>query len=62
MAVAVVQAAGDDGPLRGYAGEELGARGSDAAVVAHLEQRALQAGLGEHGVFDRGFGIAFKHD
>ena len=30
--------------------------------MADLEQRALQAGLGEHGIFGGRLGIAFEHD
>jgi hypothetical protein len=67
MAVAVVESAGDDGPLGGDAGEERGAGGGDAAVVAHFEQGAGEGvsgeiGLGDHCVFDGGFGVAFEQD
>ncbi len=61
MAVAVVEATGDDGPLRGDAGEEFGTRGGDAAVMAYFEQSARKAGLGQHGLLDGGFGVAFEH-
>src|ERR1035438_5346780 len=53
MAVAVLQAATDDGPLRSYARQKLGPRGGDTAVMAHFEQRALQARLRQHGLLDR---------
>ena len=36
MAVAIVKAAGDDSELRGDAGEELRARGGEAAMMADL--------------------------
>ena len=45
MAIAVVKSAGDDGPLRRDAGEKLGARGCDAAVMADFEKRAREAGF-----------------
>jgi hypothetical protein len=60
MAVAVVESAGDDGPLRGNAGQELRARGGEAAVMAGFQERAGEAGLGQHGLLDGGFGIAFE--
>jgi len=60
--IAVMQAAGDDGPLRGDAREKVGPRGSDAAVVAHFEKRALQIGLREHGLLHGSLGIALKQD
>jgi hypothetical protein len=44
MTVAVVESAGDDGPLRRDAGQKLGPRGSDAAVMADFEQRAREPG------------------
>ena len=64
MAVAVAKAAGDNGPLRRYAGKELRASRGDAAVMSHLEERALEgqggnSGLGDHSVFDWAFSIAF---
>ena len=36
MAVAVVESAGDDGPLGPNQGEELRTRGGDAAVMSHF--------------------------
>src|SRR5580658_2583893 len=62
MAVAVAEAARDDGPLRGHASEELGARGGEAAVMAYLEQRALKARLCQHGLLNGGLGVAFEKD
>jgi hypothetical protein len=62
MAEMVAEAAGDDGPLRGDAGEELGPGGSKAAVMAHFEQGAGEVGSKEHGLFNGRFGIAFEED
>jgi len=61
MAVAVMEAAGDDGPLRIYAGEKLGTRGGDAAVMADFEQRALETGSASIACSMGAFSITFKH-
>ena len=60
MAVAIVQPAGNDGPLRRNARQELRPRGRDAAVMADLEQRAGEIGLAKHRLLDRPFRVAFQ--
>jgi len=62
MPIAVVESAGDDRPLRRDAGQKLRLRGCDAAMMADLEQGALQAGFAQHGLFDGGFGVALKQN
>ena len=60
MAVAVVQATGDHGPLRGHAGKKLGPRRTNAAVMANFEQGACESRLGQHRLFDGRLGIALQ--
>ena len=48
-------------------GQKLGTRGGEAAMMAYFKQRAPQAMprqhcLGNHGVLDGRFGVAFEHD